>query len=284
MQPHHPGTTRHHRIGLAGAALVLGLALLSACSNAPPAPPPARTAPAEVRQVLAPTGVLRIAVYPGSPTSLLPGATPADARGVTVDVGRLVAQRLGVPAELVVLPRVAEVVAALKAGRADLTITNATPARAAEVDFTAPLLGLELGFLVPAGSAVQTADAIDRPGMRVGVSQGSSSQAALTQRFKAASVVPQPTLQAAAEALQAGRIDAFATNKGILFELADGLPGARVLDGRWGLEHLAIAVPPGRRAAQAWLQVVAADLVASGAVQQAAQRAGLRGTAAPAAP
>jgi hypothetical protein len=37
-----------------------------------------------------------------------------------------------------------------------------------------------------------------------------------------------------------GRIDAFATNKGILFEMADELPEARVLDGRWGAESLAI--------------------------------------------
>jgi len=76
-------------------------------------------------------------------------------------------------------------------------------------------------------------------------------------------------------------LDAFATNKGILFEMADKLPGSRVLEGRWGLESLAIAVPKGRDAGAAWLKAFAADVAAQGQVQQAATRAGLRGTVAP---
>lgn len=42
-------------------------------------------------------------------------------------------------------------------------------------------------------------------------------------------------------------MDAFATNKAILFAMQDTLPGARILDGRWGLEHMAIAIPKGRK-------------------------------------
>jgi tripartite-type tricarboxylate transporter receptor subunit TctC len=48
--------------------------------------------------------------------------------------------------------------------------------------------------------------------------------------------------------LQQGRIEVFATNKGILFEMADELPGAQVLPGRWGFENLTIAIPKGRAA------------------------------------
>ncbi|MFO1271726.1 MAG: transporter substrate-binding domain-containing protein [Rubrivivax sp.] len=254
------------------ALVALAAGLLAGCASAPPALPPA------VRQALAPTGTLRIAVYPGSPTSLLPGEPP---RGVAVDVGRALAARLGVPSELVVLPRVAEVVAALKAGRADFTVTNATPARAAEVDFTPPLLALELGLLVPAGSAVASLETIDRDGVRVGVSQGSSSERALAGRWQRAKLVSEPTLDAAAADLKAGRLDAFATNKGILFELADRVPGSRVLEGRWGLEHLAIAVPQGREAARAELQRFAMQVASDGTVAAAAARAGLRGTVPP---
>lgn len=53
---------------------------------------------AEARQILAPSGRLRIAVYPGSPTSLVKLA--GQERGVTVEIGRELARRLGVPAEL----------------------------------------------------------------------------------------------------------------------------------------------------------------------------------------
>ena len=93
--------------------------------------------------------------------------------------------------------------------------------------------------------------------------------------------MPAPSLEVAAEALQRARIDAFATNKGVLFELADRLPGARVLDGRWGTESLALAVPKGREAGKAWLVEFVTRMRQEGFVQRAAQRAGLRGLAGP---
>jgi polar amino acid transport system substrate-binding protein len=224
---------------------------------------------------------LRVAVYPGSPTSMVQSAGGDDMRGLTVDLGRELARRLGVPAEIVVLQRADEVVQALQAGRADFTVTNATPARARVVDFTPPVLELELSYLCLPGSPVQALADVDRPGIRIGVSQGSSSQAVLKHEFKHARVVPAPSLQAAGAMLQQHEIDAFATNKAILFELADRVPGARVLDGRWGLEHLAIAVPQGRGEATAYLRDFAAAARSEGRVHQAAERAGLRGSVDP---
>ena len=85
---------------------------------------------AQDRQALAPTGKLRVGVYPGSPTSLVKEAPASEARGVSVDIGKELARRLGVPYEQVEFPRVAAVLEALKAGQVDFTVTNATPARA----------------------------------------------------------------------------------------------------------------------------------------------------------
>lgn len=61
--------------------------------------------------------------------------------------------------------------------------------------------------------------------------------------------MPVPTLQVALQMLREGGLDAYATNKSVLFELSDKLPGARVLAGRWGSEHLAIAYSKGRESA-----------------------------------
>jgi polar amino acid transport system substrate-binding protein len=100
----------------------------------------------------------------------------------------------------------------------------------------------------------------------------------LTRELKHASVVPVPSLQVAGQMLREHGLDAFATNKAILFELADQVPTARVLDGRWGLEHLAIAVPKGRQLAEPWLREFANAMQAEGLVKLASMRAGLRGT------
>ena len=232
----------------------------------------------EVRQALAPTGTLRIAVYPGSPTSMVRAAGSDEMRGLSVEIGRELARRLGVPAEIVVFQRVAQVIEALKDARADFTITNATPARAQDVDFTPPLIALELGYLSLPGSPVQSLAEVDRPGVRIGVSQGSTSQGALPRELRQAVVVPAPSLQAAREMLERRELDAFATTKAILHELAGRLPGARILEGRWGLEHLAVAVPKGRGAAVAeYLRVFTQSVQGEGLVQDASTRAGLRG-------
>lgn len=254
-------------------ALTLAVAAVVGCATADT---PA-SAPADVRAALAPTGTLRIAVYPGSPTSLVRRA--GTAHGLSVDLGREMARRLDVPAGLIEFERVEQVIEALHTGQADMTITNATPARAALLDFSEPIVLLELGILVPAGSAIASIDEVDRPGVRVGVTQGSSSQAALGRTYRNATLVPAPSLQAASAMLAERRVDAFATNKGILYQLGDGLPGARVLAGRWGTESLAIGIPQGRQVAGPWLAQFVASLRDRGDVERAAERAGLRGVA-----
>lgn len=260
------------------------LVLLSGCvsqapagSAAAPSSVVASIAPVPVRSALAPAGALRVGVYRGSPTSLvMQGGQPA---GIAHDLGQVLARELGVPVQVVEHARIAQVLEALKAGQVDVTFTNATEARAREVDFTAPLVRLELGYLVPKGSRIGSIDAIDQPGVRVGVSEGSSSQGVLGRQFRHATLVPAASLDVARRLLSEGRIDAFATNKGILHELADAVPGARVLDGRWGLEHMAIAVPKGRDAARPWLADFATRVSADGRLRAIVERSGLRGTA-----
>jgi polar amino acid transport system substrate-binding protein len=236
-------------------------------------------APEAVRNALAPTGTLRIGVYPGSPTSMVSQATLDDARGVSVDIGKALATQLGVKAELIVFPRVAEVVAAIKEGKVDFTITNATEARKRDVDFSQTVVSLELSYIVLPGGKVGAIADVDAPGVVVGVTQGSSSQATLSREFKNATLRAAPSLADAATQLKNREIDAFATNKAVLFELADQVPNAQVLPGRWGVEHLAVAVPKGREAGREWLNAFVVQQLREGHVKRAAERAGLRGVA-----
>ena len=78
--------------------------------------------------------------------------------------------------------------------------------------------------------------------------------------------------------LEKRSIDAFATNKVLLFEMSDGLQGSRVLEGQWGVEQWAFAIPKGREVGMEFLRTFAEDAVATGLVKRASDRAGLRGT------
>jgi polar amino acid transport system substrate-binding protein len=280
------------RSRLLRAVTVVGLLALTACADfgatrsnaqsyANSVASVSNTAPAsaEVRQALAPTGVLRVGVYLGSPTSWVRLPQTGESAGIAFELGQALAKQLAVPVRVVEYPRVAEVIEGLKTGEVDMTFTNASAARAQVVDFTPALIQLELGVLVPANSRIKKFDDVDQSGVRVGVSQGSSSQAALGQRLKNTQVTPVASLDVVQKMLRDGQLDAFATNKGILFDLAEKLNGFQVLNDRWGFENLAIAVPKGREAGMPYLQNFAQQMKQSGALQQMAQRAGLRGMA-----
>jgi len=252
------------------------LALAAGCASVAPAVTTA-VDPVIVK-TLAPTGSLRVGVYLGSPTSLVRDAKTGDQAGVAFELGQALGRQLGVPVEIQEFTRLADVLEALKGGAVDVTFTNATAVRARDMDFTAPLLRLELGYLVPPTSALQNVAEVDKSGIRVGVAQGSSSQGVLGRLFKSATVVPAPSVVQAQAMFREGQLDAFATNKGILNEMADALPGYRILEGRWGLETMAIAIPQQRGVAMPYLRQFAEDARSSGLLAGIVKRAGLRGT------
>jgi len=229
------------------------------------------------KEMLAPSGHLRVGVYPGSPTSLLTDPNTKETHGVAYDLGREFAARLNVPVEYLPFQRIADVISAIKDGKVDFTVTNATPARANDVSFSQNLLSIELGYLVPVNSPITRVDQIDGPGIRIGVTKGGTSERVLSAKFKNAKIISAESVAGAINALRNGELDVYATNKAILFEMSQSLPGARVLEDNWGQEHMAIAVPKGREAGQELLNSFVRDVQSSGLLEQVEASAGLKG-------
>lgn len=253
-------------------AVVVGF-LAAGCASNPSTPSQGE------RQDLAPTGKLRVALYTGAPASIVQGATLDESKGVGFDLGKELARRIGVPFEPVVYPSPGAIMAGLKSGEWDLAFFGPTPERDSVLNFTEPLLVIEHGYLVPAGSPISTIDAVDRPGIRIGAPQGGSVNAFLKRALKNATVVASPSVPDGVEMLKSGKVDAFAANKANLYGLSDKMPGSRVLDGRIGVDEVAIALPKGRESGMAYVRKYAEDVRAEGLVKAAIQRAGLRGTA-----
>jgi polar amino acid transport system substrate-binding protein len=303
--PHFAFARRLMTLLSAGALAFTVLACVtSPAERAKPGDEASASARVAIARVLAPTGVLRVGVYAGSPTSLVRDKATGTPAGIAHDLGHRLGAALHVQVQVVEFARLALVLEALRAGDIDLTFTNATEARAKDMLFAQPLIQLELGYLVPGPELLETlakrpeangvgsprltvasmADA-DRPGIRVGVSQGSSSQAVLSRQFQFARLVAADNLQHAQEMLRSGRIHAFATNKGILFEMSAGLKGALILPGRWGVENLAMAIPkgrdehadPGKVLAIDYLKHFGTELRARGDLALMIMRAGLNG-------
>jgi polar amino acid transport system substrate-binding protein len=167
----------------------------------------------------------------------------------------------------------------LKSGEWDITFFGPSPEREAVLNFTAPFLVIEHGYLVPPGSPISKIDDVDRPGTRVGAPQGGSVNAFLARVLKNATVVASPSVPAGEELLKSGKVDAFAANKANLFELSDKMPGSRVLDGRIGVDEVAIALPKGRASGMPYLHKYVERAKSEGLVKAAVERSGLRGAA-----
>jgi polar amino acid transport system substrate-binding protein len=227
-------------------------------------------------KLLAPSGTLRVGIYPGSPTSMVTDAA-GKPHGLAYDLGGELAKRLGVGIDYVRFQRVADIVTAIHDGQVDFTVTNATPARANEVSFSQPVLAIELGFLVPANSPIGKVENIDKAGVKIGVTKGSTSERTLPAKFKNATIVPVESVKAAVTMFGSREIDLYATNKPTLFEMSDQMPGSKILEGNWGAEHMAIAIPKGREDALPLLNRLVTDEQSSGALETIQQQAGLRG-------
>jgi polar amino acid transport system substrate-binding protein len=73
----------------------------------------------------------------------------------------------------------------------------------------------------------------------------------------------------------------FATNKAILYELSDRLPGSTVLEGAWGYEKFAAGIPKGREGGLPLLNQFLSEAQKNGRIADAVKRAGVRGTVPP---
>ncbi|MGB3440681.1 MAG: transporter substrate-binding domain-containing protein [Actinophytocola sp.] len=138
-------------------------------------------------QDLAPTGVLRASINLGNPV-LAQGSLDAPS-GVTVDIAHELGARLGVPVELVAFDAARKSFEAMTSGRADICFLAIEQKRAEQVAFTAPYVVIEGVYAVPVGSPVTTPDDVDRPGVRIGVNQGSAYDLYLTRTLRHATLV-----------------------------------------------------------------------------------------------
>lgn len=231
----------------------------------------------EIRQVLAPTGKLRVALIDGAPANVVRDAASGEMKGVGYDLGRELARRLGVPFEPIFYPSVGAMLDAGRANQWDVTFNGITADRAQYLDFTAPHLEIEFGYLVPAGSLLSKLEDVDRPGIRVAVPEKGAADVLLSHMLKHAVVVRGAGLPGTLELVKSGKADVFAANKPNLFEMSPRLPGSRVLDGRPGTETQAMLMPKGRDAGASYARMFVEDAKSRGLVLAAIERAGLRG-------
>jgi polar amino acid transport system substrate-binding protein len=231
----------------------------------------------QVRQALAPTGKLRVGLQLGNPLNVIRDSASGEMKGVGFDLGRELAQRIGVPFEPVLYPSVGALLDSGKSGAWDVAYVGFSPERAREWDFSALHVEVEFGYLIPGGSSISTMADVDRSGIRVAVQERSGPDVFFSRTLRNAVVIRASSNPGALEAVKSGRADVMGSIKPILFEMLNELPGSRVLDGRPGIDPHAMAMPKGRDLGVAYARQFIEDAKSDGLVKAAIERAGLRG-------
>jgi polar amino acid transport system substrate-binding protein len=245
-----------------------------------------RADPAALKE-LAPTGKLRvaIAVAPNPGAGNVAVGANGEPRGISADLGRELAKKLGVPVQWVQYPNSGALTDAAASGAWDAAFIPVDNERKKKVDFGPPHIVLQSTFLVPSGSPIQSLAQVDRAGLRVvGVENTATSRAAQAS-LKNVTMTNAKSGAELTELLRAGKADAIAQSRESLTQIAEKLPGSRVLPGAFLSSFVAVAVPKGKPAALVYVSAFAEEAKASGLVRRSLDSNGMKSSVvAPAGP
>jgi len=225
--------------------------------------------PDDITSELAPTGVLRAGINLSNPLLVTGKTDTGDPVGVSPDMARAIADKLGVGVTYVTFPSPGELADAADAAEGeswDIGLIAAEAKRAETIAFTPAYVEIEATYLVPAGSTIATIDDVDRPGVRIAVSGRSAYDLYLTRTLQHAELVRGAGLDGTVDLFEAETLDVLAGLRPALMENLQRLPGARILDGRFTAVEQAIGTQKHKTAAAAFLKHFVEEAKASGLV------------------
>ncbi|HYM30990.1 MAG TPA: ABC transporter substrate-binding protein [Candidatus Cybelea sp.] len=228
----------------------------------------------DISKELAPSGRLRAAINFGNPVLAQKDPANGEPRGVSAELARELARRLGVPVAFVTFVGAGQVFEALKSDAWDVAFLAIDPVRAAGIDFTAPYVVIEGTYVVPAESRLQTIEDIDQDGVRIAVGGGSAYDLFLTRELKHARIVRAATSAAAIDMFVADNLEAVAGVRQPLARFTAGRSDVRMIPGRFMTINQAVATPKGRAAGARYLREFVETMKASGFVARALAASG----------
>jgi polar amino acid transport system substrate-binding protein len=228
----------------------------------------------DIIKELAPTGRLRVAINFGNSVLAQPDPAGGPPRGVSGELARELAQRLGVGIDYVTFDAAGKVFEALKAGLWDVAFLAVDPVRAAGIAFTAPYVLIEGVYIVPKDSTLQTVEDVDRDGVRIAVATGSAYDLYLSRAIRHATLVRQPSGPEALEMFVRDRLEAAGGVRQPINAFAQAHPETRVIPGRFMAIEQAMGTVKGRDAAAACLCTFIEEMKASGFVARALAASG----------
>jgi len=231
-----------------------------------------------VVKALTPNGVLRASINLGNPILANIDKATGQPGGVSVDLARAFAQRLGTELELVVFDAAGKSVDAVADERADIGFFAIDPLRGTHVAFTDAYVLIEGSYLVREASRLHDNDEVDQKGLRVTVGKGSAYDLFLTRELKHAEILRAPTSPTVVRTFLEQDADVAAGVRQQLEADSRVREGLRLLPGRFMVIRQAMGTPKSRGDAVAKaLRLFVEEMKSSEFVADALRRHGVEG-------
>ena len=232
-----------------------------------------------LKDEMAPTGKLRVAI----------GISPAGGAywstktengyaGVPVDLGKALADQLGIPVEYVAFPNSGQITDAAAKGAWDVSFLPEDPARAKKIAFGPIYEVAEATYIVRAGSTIKDFADLDQPDVKVAAVNDTTTMRGAVAHLKNAKVTGYQTFDEIFNLLKNGEIDAFALSRDQLNALSKKIPGSRVLDETFKQTVTAVAVPLNHPLSLEYASKFMTDAKANGLLRKAFDNNGLKDT------
>ncbi len=233
--------------------------------------------------LLCPSGKLRASINLGNPILANKNATTGEVFGVSVDLSRELANRLGVEVELRVFDAAAKSVAAVTSGEADIGFFAIDPLRGEGVAFTNAYVHIEGCYLVRQDSPLKANSEVDKAGTRITAAKGSAYDLFLTRALKAATLVHSVTSQTVVDTFLQNGSDVAAGLKQQLesdLKRLEGTMPLRLLPGNFMVIQQAMGLPNNRgETATQYLRAFVEDMKRTGFVAASLLRHNIQGAA-----
>jgi polar amino acid transport system substrate-binding protein len=200
-------------------------------------------------------------------------------RGISVDLGKFIAEKLGMAYEPVVYASAATWTESFGKGEWDIGVTGRNATVGKLLDFGPDVILIESVFVAAPGLEFTHASQVDRTGVKIGVARNASADVFLSRTLKSAEIVRVGgDTSSAIDALRSGNVDMYATLTENASIVAERLPGAKIIPGVFNTVGFAVVMPKGRSSiAQTKLTQIVNDAKAAGIVQEAITKSGLKG-------
>lgn len=221
--------------------------------------------------------VLQVGINLGN-ILLVTGKKPnGDPEGIAPDMAAGIAEKLGVAVKYNTFATPGEVADAAERGEWDIGLIAIEPKRAEVIDFCNAYVQIEATYLVPEASPFQKVEDVDRPGVKIAVSERAAYDLYLSRTLKHAELHRAQGLPGAFELFKKEKLDALAGLVPALRDNAADMPGTRLLPGRYTSVKQAIGTRHGKPALKAVVQAFIAEAISGGLVQNLIDKHGVTG-------